>query len=451
MREVLGLVALDGVLLGVGLAWAYGLGLVRRRADALRLLGLAFLLGWAATGVGVTFLLEAGLAVTVWQALLLAAVMVAAGLFLSNVGLQQTVATSEWRRWERAVGWIFAAGVVVFVGHALRRAWVQGGTETWDAWAFWLPRAESLVRFDGIDLSAGGFALFAHPYYPPLVPGMDAVAFRFMGTTDAAQLPLQDWLLYASFLAAVAGLLARRISPAVLWPALLAAAAMPSLTNLVGSALADLPLALLFALAGLSAALWLDEGGTAHLAAAAVLLAAAAVTKSDGFPLALLLVAVLTLAALVARRPRWWLATALAVPPLFSAVPWKLWIGAHELPPPGDYRARDLLDPGHLAARTDRLDPIVDQLPGYLLDPDRWLLAVPLMVAAALVAARATSVLALGVVAVGMLGLTFLYWGGSVEIDFWLESSAGRTVSSLTVFAAAIVPLLLGEALRDRR
>jgi hypothetical protein len=60
-------------------------------------------------------------------------------------------------------------------------------------------------------------------------------------------------------------------------------------------------------------------------------------------------------------------------------------------------------------------------------------------------------VLALGVLVAGIAGLTLVYWGGSVEIDFWLESSAGRTVSSLTVFAAALVPLLLGEALRDRR
>ena len=85
MREVGGLVALDAVLLGVGLAWTYGLGLARTRPHALRLVGLAFLLGWAAVGVAVTFALAAGLAVTVWQALLLAFLLAAAGLSLSKI------------------------------------------------------------------------------------------------------------------------------------------------------------------------------------------------------------------------------------------------------------------------------------------------------------------------------------------------------------------------------
>jgi aryl carrier-like protein len=92
VREVGGLVALDAVLLGVGLAWSYGLGLSRTGADALRLLGLAFLLGWAATGVAVTFALAAGLTVTVWQSLLIAAGLAAGGLSLSKVTLQQSVA-----------------------------------------------------------------------------------------------------------------------------------------------------------------------------------------------------------------------------------------------------------------------------------------------------------------------------------------------------------------------
>jgi hypothetical protein len=451
MRELLGLAALDGVLLATGLAILYCFGLVRSRGSALRLAGLAFVAGWAAVGVGVSLALVAGLALTVWQVLLVAGALTATSL---AVGLRVRAAAVERPVASRPGPLaLVAAGVLALYGAALlARAWLGGASTAWDAWAVWLPKAKSIVLFDGIDLGVGGFASFAHPYYPPLVPGMDAVAFRFMGSLDPTRLPLQGWLLFAAFVGALAGLLAGRVRPAILWPSLLALALMPSFDGLVGSSLADFPLALLFGLAGVCAALWLLEGAGAYLAVAGVLVAGVVLTKNEGLPLGLLLAAMLVVAALLARR-RWpLLPAALAAVAVAAVLPWKLWLSAHELPQTTEFYYRDLLDLDYLGDRLDRLSTALAEEPGYLFSPDRWLLAVPLALAAALLLAprRASlAVLTVGVVVAGFLGQAAVWWIGRPPIDWFIETSAGRTLASLAVFSAAMLPLLLSEAFRE--
>jgi hypothetical protein len=451
MTELVGLVALDAVLLGVGLALLYGSGLVRDRRSLLRFSGLALIVGWASVGVGVSFALMAGLSLVVWQVLLLAAGTSAAGLLL---GTSVRAAALERAPLGRPAPVAIVAGAVLgLYGLALLlRAWFGGASTSWDAWAVWIPKAKSIVLFDGIDLGLGGFASFAHPYYPPLVPGMDAVTFRFMDSIDPSRLPLQEWILFAAFIGSLAGLLAGRVRPTILAPSLLAVALMPSFEHLVGSSLADYPLALLFGLAGLCGALWLLEGSPAYLAVTGVLIAGAALTKNEGLPLALLLAVVLALAALITRRRNPLLPAMLAPVGLLAVLPWKLWLSAHDLPQTTEFYYRDLFDPGYLNARLDRLGTALEEVPGYLLSPDRWLLAVPLvLVAAALVVGRrrGLALLAAGVVVAGFVGQTVIYWIGRPPIDWFIETSADRTLGTLAVFSASLLPLLLAEAFRE--
>jgi hypothetical protein len=451
MSELIGLAVLDALLLGVGLALLYGFGLVRDRRSVLRFSGLALIVGWAAVGVAVSFALMAGLSLAVWQVLLLAAAVILAGLLL---GTRVRTAAVERAPLGRPAPIALAAGAVLgLYGLALLlRAWFGGASTSWDAWAVWIPKAKSIVLFDGIDLGLGGFASFAHPYYPPLVPGMDAVTFRFMDSIDPSRLPLQEWILCAAFIGALAGLLAGRVRPTILAPSLLAVALMPSFEHLVGSSLADYPLALLFGLAGLLGALWLLEGSFVYLAVAGVLAAGAALTKNEGLPLVLLLAVVLALAALISRRRRPLLPALLATAALLAVVPWKLWLSAHDLPQTTEFYYRDLFDPGYLHARLDRLGTALEEVPGYLLSPDRWLLAVPLLlVATALVVGRRRGLafLAAGIVVAGFVGQTLIYWIGRPPIDWFIETSADRTLATLAVFSASLLPLLLAEAFRD--
>ena len=450
MSELLGLAALDAVVLGIGLAALHGFGLVRDRRAALRFAGLAFLVGWAALGVGISLLLMGGLAAAVWQVLGAALALAAAGLLLGRQVSRVTLCHKAYRPGPVALA---AAGLLGLYGAALlARTWLSGAATAWDAWAVWVPKAKSIVLFGGLDLSPGGFASFAHPYYPPLVPGMDAAAFRFMGSLDPSRLPLQGWLLFASFVAALAGLLAGRVRPAILWPSLLALALMPSFGQLVGSSLADLPLAILFGVAGVCAALWLLEGHGAYLAVAGVVVAGAALTKNEGLPLGLLLAGALVLAAFVARRPRPLLPALLGAAALLVALPWKLWLSAHDLPQTTEFYYRDLLDPGYLGDRLDRLATALAEEPAHLLSPDHWLLAVPLaLLAAALVLGRRRelTLLTVSVLVAGFLGQAAVWWIGRPPIDWFIETSAERTLASLAVFSASLLPLLLSEAFRE--
>jgi len=451
MRAVAGLVALDVLLLATGAAVLYGFGLIRSLRTGLRFAGLAFVVGFAACGIAVSLSLIAGLAATVWQVLLFCATLAAAGVFLGRVvrprALEQPRAAIRGPIALGAAGLLGLYGLVLLV-----RTCLGGASTSWDAWAVWIPKAKSIVLFDGIDLGVGGFASFAHPYYPPLVPGMDAVVFRFLGSIDPTRLPVQEWLLFAAFVGSVAGLLAGRVPAQILWPSLLALALMPSLSRLVGSSLADFPLAILFGLAGLCAAVWLLEGAGAYLAMSAVLLAAAALTKNEGLPLGLLLAATLVVAALLTRR-RTIAAAALLLPiPLLSVLPWKLWLSAHELPQTTEFYYRDLFDLGYLSERLGRLGTALAEEPQYLLSPDRWLLAVPLLLAAAVLVAQShkgLAVLAASIVVAGFFGQALVYWIGRPPIDWFIETSAERTLATLAVFSASLLPLLLSEALRE--
>jgi hypothetical protein len=386
----------------------------------------------------------------VWQLLLVALVLAGLGALLAG-RFAPLGAPERPQLGGRPLALAAGAFLLLVVGYAFRRAQLQGASSTWDAWAFWLPKAKSLVYFDGIDTGAGGFTTFAHPYYPPLVPAMDAAAFRFVDSTDATALPLQEWILFAAFLAAAAALLARRVPPVVLWPSLLAVAAMPAFVRLLGSALADFPLAILFALAGICGALWLVEGAGAYLGVATVLLAGATLTKAEGRALGLLLVGALVLGTLLGRRRGWLGLAALAGAVVVPAFLWGRWVSAHDLPRSGDYRLGDLFDPGYLADRIGRLGTAVSELPGFLLAPDRWLLAVPLVLAAALVAAARRPDLAVfagAVLVLGFAGLATIYWIGQPPVEFYLETSAERTAASLALFSGSLLPLLLAEALR---
>jgi hypothetical protein len=450
MSEIAGLAGLDAVLLGTGMALLYGFGLIRSVRTALRFAGLAFVVGFAACGIAVALALTAGLAATVGQVLALCASIALAGVALGVFGprwrLQHPPSSPP------GVLALAAGGLLGIYGIGLLgRAWYGGASTTWDAWAVWIPKAKSIVLFDGIDLGTGGFASFAHPYYPPLVPGMDAVTFRFLGSIDPTRLPLQEWVLFAAFLGALAGLLTGRVRPNLLWPSLFALALMPAFDRLVGSSLADFPLAILFALAGVCAALWLLEGAPAYLLPTGVLLGAAALTKNEGLPLGLLLAVTLVLAAVLTRR-RSALAPVLLVPvPLLAILPWKLWLSSNNLPQTTEFYYRDLLEVGYLADRLDRLSTALAEVPAYLLSPDRWLLAVPLALAAAILVAlshEGLAVLVAGIVVAGFLGQITIYWIGRPPIDWFIETSADRTLATLAVFSASLLPLLLSEALR---
>jgi hypothetical protein len=444
--EELRLAGLDVGLLLVGESLLAGLGLVRDTRAAARYLGLSLALGWAATGVCASVAVEAGLELTVPAVVVLWALLVGTSLL---AGLRAPGRPShllgEPARIGRAVA-VTAGGLLVAVLVALFRRVDASGPLQPDAWGFWLPKAKVLFEVGGFDTGLGGYTSFAHPEYPPLLPCSDAVAFRFMGRADVLLLPVQHWVLFVGFLGAVYGLLGGRVRPALLVPSLAAVAMLPSLDRLVGSSLGDEPLAQLFALAGIAAALWLLERGWRMAVVCGILLVALPMTKNEGLMLGIALL--LTLSAATMLRA-WRTLVPLVVVTLLAAVPWRLWHAANGVGDQSDYRFSDIAHLGRLADRVDRLGIALRDFSGYVVDPGRWLLAVPLaLVLAVLLSHRRTGLAALsaGTVLIAFAGYLVIYWIGLPEIHFYLDSSGERVSAPLAVFCAALFPLLATEA-----
>jgi hypothetical protein len=444
----LGLAVLDALLLVAGLCLLYGLGLVRSGRDALRHAGLALILGWAAVGVAESIALILGAPLSRWVVTSIVLAIGAAGLLLGRrVPSRRLPLVGE----SGPASWLAVAGAaVVFVQLAalLRRALGDGAPLEWDAWGFWLPKAKSIVDFGGLDTAVGGFTSFANPGYPPFVPAVDASAYAFMGNTTASPLALQQWVIAVAFFGALASLLAVRVRPAILWPCLALLALLPSFTVLIGSSLGDGPLMLLIGLGGACAALWLLDRDARYAALAGLFFAAAALAKNEGLPIAAV-IAVTLLVAAVARRPRRPLAPALVLlAPIAALLPWKIWLRVNHVRVSPDYRLSDVLDPALLGHRFDRLSYAVSHLPAHMFDPGRWLLAIPLMLAAVLLAAPrrpALSILALAPVVAVPLGLLVIYWIGYPPVDWYVATTADRVVASAVVLAMVFLPLLLAE------
>ncbi|MDX6478049.1 MAG: hypothetical protein QOG29_636 [Gaiellaceae bacterium] len=447
----LGLAALDALLLGAGFGALHALGLVRSGRDALRHTGLALVVGWALVGIVESWALVAGAPLTRWVIAAICFSIAAVGVLvrprIAPLRLRLVRESGLWR-----VPAFAGAGVVlVQLAAILPRAATQGAPLQWDAWAFWLPKARSIVEFGGLDTGVGGFTSFASPGYPPLVPALQASAFAFTGNTQASPLAVQEWLIAAAFFGAIWSLLAVRVRPAILWPCLALLASLPNFTALIGSSLGDEPLMLLLGLGCACAALWLREDNARFAALAALFLAAGALAKNEGIPPALVL-GLTMLAVALTRSPKRALAPVLVIlAPLAAFAPWLVWMHVHRLPASADYRLSDFLHPALLGDRLYRLSNAAHLLPAHIFSRQQWLVAVPLMLVAALLAAPrrpALSLLALAPVATVVAGLLAVYWIGHPTVAWYMSASADRVIASAVVMAVVFLPLLLGEAAR---
>ena len=448
---LLGVAALDALLLVAGLGVLYGLGLVRSGRDALRNAGLALVAGWAAAGILESWALVAGASLARSVVAALCVAVAGAGVLAGRRVPRIRWGIVRERGLLRAVAAAGAAIVAVDLGALLWRAATQGAPLQWDAWAFWLPKARSIVDFGGLDTGAGGFASFVSPGYPPLAPALDATVFSFTGSTDASPLAVESWVLAVAFFAALWSLLSVRVRPAILWPCLALLASLPNVTAMIGSSLGDEPLMLLLGLGAACAGLWVLEREPRLAALAALFVAAAALTKNEGLPPALAMGLTMLAAGLVGS-PRRALAPALVlVAPLVAFAPWRIWMHAHRLPPSPDYSLSDLVRPAVLADRFHRLSYAAGALPAHLFSRKEWLVAIPLALVATALAARrrpALSILALASFGAVIAALLAVYWIGDRPVGWYVLTSIDRVIAPAVVMATVFLPLLLDEAAR---
>jgi hypothetical protein len=453
----LGLAAFDLMATAIGYALLNGLGLVRSRAEALRYLGLAFLAGWATTGVAISLGVSLGVDPRVRNVLLLttAAIALCLGARRLFPASQRPPLPADRDLLPRAAGLAGAGLLVMAMLGSLVFSARAGADYFWDAWAFWVPKAKAIYYFHGLDTGLGGFLTYANPEYPPLVPATTAATFHFMGGVHPAALPLQQSLLGVAFVASVVVLLAPRVPRWILFPLLAMLALAPQFWFRMASVVPDQTTAYLLALALVASILWIDERRRAWLPLAAVFMAGATLTKPEGLALSVLLVVVVAAAALLLHGRSAYPVLALAFGPA-AILPWRAWLAHHHVQASPPYDWNDLLRPGFLADRADRLGFAAHKMLDFILGGASWSLVLPLTVAGLVLAfvAGTLRVLTAAVAAwlgVAFLGLAAVYWIGKPEVHWYVNTSAERVVGTIPLMAGTVLPLLLALALERRR
>jgi hypothetical protein len=423
-----------GLLLVNACFLAGGLGILTAAAGGReRPLGLAYLLGVAGYGVVAQTLLVLGAPLTRWQVVLVCALLASGILLRPRFGRPAPVS------------WPWAAAVAAVLALLAVDLWYQP-LWVYDAWTFWTPKARALAALGGLDAPWFTQADLLNRDYPLLLPAVEAAGFRFTGY-ETRLLDVQSWLLLLGFAAAYVRLVVPRVSrPWLAWGVLITIVIAPSTADQLASAEADVPLAAFFACAGLGAYLFLAEGGRGWLVVVGVLAAGAAATKIEGS----LFVAALAIAALaVARRRGFPVALVAAAGLVVATAPWRLWLAAHDVP--NQATLGRLTDVGFLAGHAGRVPYSAAYLAGRVVDPRAWLLLVPLCAVATVVAwrggAAAGAAFTMGVVALCLLALLLAYWTTPFELHEHLATSVRRVITGPLLFWAAVAPFLADKRL----
>jgi hypothetical protein len=333
IRAIAGLVALNAAFAVMGLTFLWALRGFRQWADVLRLTGLGYVLGLAAFGVVWTQLLVVGVPFGGWGIVLTLAIGCALGCGVA-VRLQRPspgVSGSNAPSSSSTALLVTAAGVAL-VGlllEALFRAARLQSLQAFDAWAFWVPKAKAIYFFGILDDQV--FTTAPGPTYPPLVPILDAAAFHAMGGADTVTFHLQYWFVVVGVVAAIAGCLYRRVPAWFLWPPLVLVLVVPRFGERLLTPQGDVLVDVFFVLGALLLALWLLDWQGWRLAGAAVLLAAATLTKREGLLFAAAAIAVAVVASWSRRRAAWPGLGAVAAVVVAAAIPWRLWYRSHDI------------------------------------------------------------------------------------------------------------------------
>jgi hypothetical protein len=415
--------------------------------------GVALLVGAGLVGIVLSGLAVAGSATSLPVFGAAAAVLALAGLGVgirapaSRAGTRfqapaaRTVSVRE--SWVAAVaaGGVVAVCCLVVVAGFRASPWLD------DAWTFWLAKGVELSR-SGLDkrlfLPNTDFVSFTSPHYPlwwSIVGGLDVAA---VGRIDLRAVDAQLAVLYMAFAAAATRLLWGRVRPTILLPAMLLTAAAPELVAQTESGGADLPLAFYLALAVIAAALWLQRRELLFLALAFVFAGTALNTKDEATGLVVVLLLVAGCFAWT-QSPRRFAMLLGAVAAAFATLtPWLVWTSMHGVS--SDALGAKAFDPAHLWGQRARLGPAAHAVAHQVLQPRGWFLAVPLLVVTSIALAirerRIAWLAPPAMVAAGFALFVWVYWAGSIDLTFWLDTSAYRVVDSLLLAAALALPLV---------
>jgi len=312
-------------------------------------------------------------------------------------------------------------------------------SQTWDAWAIWLFKANAFYLDQGIDAYLARSAEFlGQPGYPLLTPLYATFLYQLEGGVSDQLGKLTSPCFFVALLGSV-HYLARRIAGVVAAALFTASVALTPLLSQVAFELAgyaDTALSVYMLLAGGFLYVWLREDSVVDLGAASIAATAAAWTKNEG---QLFLAAVVAIIAIrLVRRhghiSRWaWLAG----PPLALLGPWSL------------VRMGQSVEASGFTLGADFQAALFGTALSTMLAKAFTLGSLNLAFVAVVAASVAGILLKLqrsfwvvpGLVAWQFLGALLAYSTGRNEIEWWLATSADRLLSQtapLAILAAAI-------------
>ena len=447
---VLGVLALNLLFLVGGSGVVWGIRGFATWSEWASLAGIAYVCGLSAVAVVGTFVPMYGGRLSAGVILVLVAGVGIAGIAIGIAKRRPLPTRGGAHTAVDLVALVPTAVTVLMLGVFFRVAHIQPMT-SWDAWGFWTTKAKAIYFFGGIDPT-----IFRQtwPSYPLLVPVLDAMNFRFMGSADTTALGVQWWLLAVGFVWAVAGLLRRVAPPWITWVFLALVVSVPQLDDRLLERTADWPLDLFFGLAACALLVWIVTSETWLLTVFGLMLAATLVTKREGQLLAVCLVLAGVLAAGARSRRTWLGVVGVGMLSYVPAALWRLWWTSRHWPadtPPGGLLHATFANIGYAPQGFH----LVAQL---LFDYHLWLGVTPLALAAAL-ACLALRDRTPAVFFLAAFLLTFLSWswenwayvteGFPITPDPSLNPT-NRTVASLVILSLVAGPVLVGRLLAER-
>jgi hypothetical protein len=445
MHSLIGLTALNVAFLAAG----YGvLAAAGRRVD-LRDAGLALCAGLAAVGIACCLAAIAGW-VPGWKG----AVVIAAALAAPAVRRRPQL--RGWRRRRPAVAALVPLGfglAAALYSIALLRLSTVDRLDEYDAWAMWTMKAKALIVYG--DLKTAIFT-GAHPDYPPLVPMLQSLVFRFVGAYDTQIVHVEYAVLVLAFVAAAGRLLAYELPVAAVAAWALFMLVLPGFARNVPDALGDVPVAIFVALALLSLISWLREERAVWAVLFSLFGAAACWTKNEG---GMAMVAVSIVAVVIQlgrpRRALWTILGAIGAVAALAFL-WREWsasVGAHY-----DTNLAAGLRPSFLAAHGSELPRAFDAIWGQIGSIDRWagLPFLAFVLAVVGIVLRGEWRLALLAVVAPALMVTVYAWVYVVRNDplgfgWEVATSASRIVTTVGLALAVLVPVQAAVFLREPR
>jgi hypothetical protein len=340
-----------------------------------------------------------------------------------------------------------ALGVVIAVllAYAARTFAIRPLVE-WDGWAVWSAKARLLYVDPGAAPAALRSGNYGQTPYPLGLPTIEALGFGAMGRYDPTLIGVQLYLLALGFPAALWSLLRGRARSWLIALTALTVVCAPQILYQLLTHYADVPLALFVGLGLAAGAAWLAGPRDPWLLTTfAVLLGLAGLIKSEGFLFALV-GGVALAACAVADRANGLRPPLLGVAALLAVIlPWRVYCAAYGLSTP-DYDLNHVADPSYLNAHRDRVGPVIHELWRQLVARDKWGLlvwAIPLALAAGFLAGRRlVASFALVWLALSAVGLVVLYWASTLPLASNLTNTSYRTIVSLLVGGASLIPLL---------